>query len=85
MMVLGLGGLGLLSMFVFPLILIGLAIWFINHLFPHTSSTPSSNSFANGSVRSDSAFDILQQRYVNGELTRSEYEAMRRDLLNDAA
>ncbi|MBI5016220.1 MAG: SHOCT domain-containing protein [Deltaproteobacteria bacterium] len=33
-----------------------------------------------GSVREESALDLLKKRYARGEINREEYERMRRDL-----
>ncbi|RME80215.1 MAG: SHOCT domain-containing protein [Caldilineae bacterium] len=70
-------------MLVVPVLLIGLAVWFIASLFPRTASTTGRPLFREGTASTESALDILQKRYARGELTQSEYETMRRDLLND--
>ena len=69
-------GFGGLWMILVWLVIIGGGIWLLATLFPrqHTNG-------ANTSKQSDeSALAILQQRYARGELTRQEFEAIRRDL-----
>jgi putative membrane protein len=60
----------LLPLLVWGLILVGLglvAIWAIQQ-------------FAPSQARGQHALDILKERYARGELTREQYEQMRRDL-----
>ncbi|RME81527.1 MAG: SHOCT domain-containing protein [Caldilineae bacterium] len=77
MMGFGFGGFGLLIMLLLLVVVIAVAVWFVGVLFPGQAGTHSSG-------RDESALEILQKRYARGELSRSEYEAMRRDLLKDA-
>lgn len=55
--------------FIFPLLFWGLLIYGVVLLFRH-------NGFADGSR----ALDILKERYAKGELTKEEFEAMKKDL-----
>jgi putative membrane protein len=70
-------GFGLLG-FIFILfvggILIAGAVLLIRALFPAVSSGSASSSSADG------AREILDQRYARGEITRDEYEGVRKDL-----
>jgi len=72
------GGFGgwtmMLFMEIFWVVIVGQAVWFLSALFPRSSTR-------DGSLQTGgSAVDILRQRYARGELTRAEYEQMRRDL-----
>jgi len=83
MLGLGFGGLGLIFMLFFWVIVIGLAVWFLGYLFPRvTSGTPFQPSApAQRSAPSESALEILKQRYARGEISKAEFEEMRRDLM----
>jgi putative membrane protein len=72
---------GLLIMIIFWLAVIGLAVWLLASLFPQISnnSLPPSEKWHND--RPETALEILRQRYVRGEISRAEFEKMRRDLL----
>ena len=70
MMGFGMGGFGLIWMIIFWGILILLAIWLVNMLFPTTKKSDPQDHI------SDSAVDILKQRYARGELTQEEYQQM---------
>lgn len=76
----GFGALGLILMLVFWLVVIGLAVWLLSNLFPRATDafrTPKSDS-------SESPLEILQQRYARGEISRAEYNEMRKELQIDA-
>ena len=80
----GFGGAGMmLWMIVFWVIVVGLALWLLSRLFPGTgehagSGRSTSNGIASGG--SGRALDILNERYARGEITRAEYQEMRRDM-----
>jgi putative membrane protein len=62
------------------LILIGLVLlifWLIRQF--------TQASGAGGRSGTNRALEILQERYARGEITREEYEAMRRDLLGGSS
>ena len=65
--------------FIFSLVLlagiIGLAVWLITYLFPNISDT-----FSGRYLSQDSPLDILKQRYARGEISKSEYDEIRRAL-----
>lgn len=69
-------GFGGLWMVLVWLVIIGGGIWLLAALFPrqHKDGTSSRDQ------SDESALAILQQRYARGELTRGEFEAIRRDL-----
>jgi putative membrane protein len=73
---LGWGGIlsGIVSIAMWALI-IGLIVWIVSGLVGRSSSTGSMST-----VMPDSALDILQKRYARGEITKTEFDDMRRDL-----
>lgn len=76
-MMIGLGmGFGGIWIALIWLVIIGAGIWLLAALFPG-QRTDQENS---GKESEESALAILQQRYARGELTRQEFEAIRRDL-----
>jgi putative membrane protein len=70
----GFGILGLLIMLLFWGGIIFLAVWFVKAIFSNNSNHNSSTN-----QRSD-APEILAQRYARGEITREQYEIMKRDI-----
>jgi putative membrane protein len=71
----GFGLFGLLFMFLFWGGLIVLAIWLVGNLFP--GNRPPRRSAHEQDVRPG---DILDRRYARGEITREQYELMKKDL-----
>jgi putative membrane protein len=71
----GFGLFGLLFMLLFWGGLIVLAIWVVGNLFP--SSRPPHRSISERDMRPG---DILDMRYARGEITREQYELMKKDL-----
>ncbi len=69
----GLGG-GLLMVLFWIVLIVG-AVWLARGLFPSGQQPPASSSRSE-----DSADEILKQRYARGEITKEQYEQMRRDL-----
>ena len=53
-----------------------LAVWLITVLFPAGPQPPSGNA----PQSPEKARDILDQRYARGELTRAQYDEMRRTI-----
>jgi uncharacterized membrane protein len=80
----GFGGAGMmLWMVVFWVAVVGLALWLLSRLFPGTrehsaSEQSSANQTDIGGSRQ--ALDILNQRYARGDITRVDYQEIRRDL-----
>jgi putative membrane protein len=54
---------------------IGGSIWLLATLFPRTGIFKNSETESNGD-----ALAILKQRYAQGELSKEEFETIRRDL-----
>ena len=73
----GFGGFGFIFMALFWIVIIAGGIWLLSNLFPKNNTSQAKDS---GSDGSESAVNILKQRYARGELTKEEYEAMRYDL-----
>ncbi|RMG96243.1 MAG: hypothetical protein D6706_10495 [Chloroflexi bacterium] len=70
----GFGGLGILFMLVFWVVVIGLGVWLLANLFPKISANTSPQNSP------DSPVEILKRRYARGEISREEYERMRQEL-----
>lgn len=72
---LGMGLGGGVVMVLFWVVLIAGAVWLVRGVFP-TGQQPTASS-----TRTEaSADEILKQRYARGEITKEQYEQMRRDL-----
>ena len=71
----GFGALGMVFMFLFWGVLILLAVWLVKSLF---SSNPQSQPPSLS--RRENPKDILDLRYARGEITKEEYELIRKDL-----
>lgn len=70
-------GFGGIFMILLWIVVIGLGVWLVSHLVSRTNSQPPSNSAA----LSESALDILKKRYARGEITKEQFEDMRRDVV----
>lgn len=69
--------LGGFSMFIMPVLLIvvlGLIVWAV----AEAARRPADGDRARGA---DTALEVLKKRYARGEITRDEYEAMKKDLV----
>ncbi len=72
-----------LWMVIFWVVVVGLALWLLSRLFPgpHGRSdgehSAANRTAAGGSQR---ALDVLNERYARGEITRAEYQEIRRDI-----
>lgn len=91
----GMGGMGLgfgltgwLTMVLFWVVIIGAAIWLLAKVFPSgpagtngpANSSASTHNNRNRSSSTESAVEIVRQRYARGEISRDEYEQIRQDL-----
>jgi putative membrane protein len=74
------GGFSPVLMLVFWVAIIALAIWLLSHLFPQTTDTSPIPFATQHNDPPESPLDILKRRYARGEISRAEYEQMRRDL-----
>ncbi len=77
------GAVMMLGMVIFWVVVVALALWLLSRLFPGTRNpSGGGQSRTNGIVSGGSgrALDILNERYARGEITRAEYQEMRRDI-----
>lgn len=82
MMGLASGGLGLLLMILFWVLVVAAALWLVSRLFPQTSGQPPQPSTDEQKPSPSSPLETLKQRYARGEITKSEYLEMRNTLGN---
>jgi putative membrane protein len=80
----GFGGFGMMFwMVIFWVVVVGVALWLLSRLFPGAGRRSSldrssvSDMAINGSGR---ALDILKERYARGEITKTEYQEIRKDI-----
>ncbi len=66
-------GLHPIVMIVFWIVVVALGIWLLSELASGAASTSVASN-------AESALDILNRRYARGEISKADYEAMRRDL-----
>ncbi|MEO6143430.1 MAG: hypothetical protein ABIP19_05565, partial [Dermatophilaceae bacterium] len=71
----GIGGLGLLGMGLFWIILLGLIVWLVTRLLPESRDDQPSHSVG------ESAVEILDRRMANGEIDTQAWQAQRPALL----
>ncbi|HED06786.1 MAG TPA: SHOCT domain-containing protein [Ignavibacteria bacterium] len=57
---------------IFWLLLLAVIVWFVFQLLNKNQNI--------GNTKSESAMDILNKRYAKGEVTKEEYEEMKRNL-----
>ncbi|MFQ5626990.1 MAG: hypothetical protein ACE5FM_10100 [Methyloligellaceae bacterium] len=75
----GLGGLGLIVTLVVVVAIVGGGVWFVGNLFPKAGAPPPSTPFrTNAPPQSDSALEILRRRPAGGEISKAEFEEIRR-------
>ncbi|GAB4172278.1 MAG: hypothetical protein Kow00108_06900 [Calditrichia bacterium] len=60
--------------FLFWIIFLIILVWVVKSLLDKQNSGPSSSK--------EDALDILKKRYANGEISREEFERMKRDLMS---
>jgi uncharacterized membrane protein len=73
-MMMGFGFFGLLLMFLFWALLIGLAVWAVGALFP------AAGRLTGSTTQNLTAHQIIDSRYARGELSREQYELMKQDI-----
>lgn len=66
------GGYG--TMFIIPIVVVGLIIWAV------VSATRSTGDSDQVSRSGESALEILKRRYAHGEITKQEYDERKKDL-----
>ena len=73
-------GFGGILMVIFWVAVIGLAVWLLSLLFPRATHSISSSGPAQLANLPASAAEILKQRYARGEISKEQFEQMRRDV-----
>ena len=68
-------GFGLLVMILFWVGLVALSVWVVKALFAGDKGSPTLPA-----GQAPNAREILDQRYARGEITREQYDLMKRDL-----
>ena len=71
-------GMGMFGIF-FWILVVGLVIWGVNQIVQGNRNTGTS---AGSSLPESSPLEILKQRYARGEITREQFEEMKKDLLS---
>jgi putative membrane protein len=74
----------MILMVVFWLAIVGLAIWLLSSLFPTEKSAARHRRETGYGASSGTEMDVLNERYARGEISRAEYEELRRGLNNVA-
>lgn len=67
----GMMGFGVLAMIIFWAVVISLIVWGVRHY-----------SRRNQNTSGDSAIEIARQRYARGEITKEQFEQLKKDLQN---
>lgn len=80
MMAFGFGGFGLLFMLIFWGGIIALAVWALGRLFPRAAGPATSPPSVERSLPAETPLEILRERYARGEISKAEYEQLRREL-----
>jgi putative membrane protein len=80
MMGFGFGGYGIIYMLIFWVVIIGLAVWLLSNIFPKGTDDVSPRPTTRQNDPPESPLEILKRRYARGEISKAEYEEMRRDL-----
>jgi putative membrane protein len=74
-------GFGFILMLVFWVAIIALVAWLFSGLFHQAKGASLPLSTARSNDSPESPLDILKRRYARGEISKAEYEEMRRDLV----
>lgn len=73
----GLGGiLTIIPTILWWLLIVGAIVWLVSSLVSRTTKSTA----ANATTAAESALDILKKRYARGEISKEQYDDMRRDL-----
>ena len=80
MMAVGFGGFGMLFILLFWILVAGLMVWALAQFLPGVASRTTTRGTLTTGPNQDSALEILRQRYARGELSKAEYDDMRRQL-----
>ncbi len=80
MMSLGYGGMGMVVMVIFWVAIVGLAVLFLSALFPAADGSARRGPEAQTGAASGRELNALNERYARGEISKAEYEELRRAL-----
>ena len=80
MMGFGFGGIGFIYMIIFWIVIIAVGIWLLSYLFPRGTGNRPSGGTTSAQASPGSPREILDRRYASGEITKAEYDEIRRDL-----
>ena len=78
MMGFGFGGFGPVLMMFFWVFVVALAVWLLSRLFPGTANGSQTEQRSQGTL--SNSLEILKQRYARGEISKTEYDDIRRGL-----
>jgi putative membrane protein len=73
-------GFGWVMMAIFWVVVIGLAVWLLSLLFPRATHSTSAADTPQRTGALESPAEILKRRYARGEITKEQFEQMRRDV-----
>ncbi len=76
----GYGNFGMIAMALSWIAVTILAVWVVGKLFNRTGAAPASGSGSGQAAQAPSAIEILKQRYARNEITREQFEEMRRTI-----
>jgi putative membrane protein len=71
------GGLGIIFAFLWWFIVASIIVALFRFIFGHGHYPHSPDDYSD---QSDSALNILRQRYAKGEITKKEFDAMKKDI-----
>lgn len=74
------GGFGMIAMVIFWVVIIALAVWLLSRVFPGATRNAPSNGTPPRSDTLESPTEILKKRYARGEITKEQFDQMRRDI-----
>ena len=73
-------GFGGIAMVIFWVVVVGLAVWLLSLLFPRVTHNITASGTPQRTGALESPTEILKQRYARGEITKEQFEQMRRDV-----
>ena len=79
----GFGGLGIVFMLAFWVVIIALAVWLLGNIFPRAMSNSSPRAATGHSASFESPLEILKRRYARGEINGEQYELMKHEISED--
>lgn len=80
MMGFGMFGIGMLAMVLFWVLIIGGGVWLVVTLSRGNQGQPIPGALTAGAPAGQAPLDTLKARYAKGEITKEQFEEMKRDL-----